>query len=288
MKSYFYSECTSIPTPCNSTTQFVVHDSPKVNSHIDLNINESVPLNANNLFGGGISNDARYVINYNERAGGSEEFSVTQAGLSVSKSESGNLMFGQMIEEDSCSLDVEFQLDDSDDSGSFSNNIVPFSNLTHSSGDTVDNSFSIVFEDSGCADKSEKSTTSSGGVVFHDDSNHSNNKNVIDTPSSSQLNSTNSSRPKPLSEQRSHSARKLDSSSPTPVQKSYLYIQMQLCRRETLKDWLCASTNEHRSSEEIWDMFGQIVSAVEYVHDSGLMHRDLKVWTLAKFVLISQ
>lgn len=272
----FDSECTSIPTPCNSTTQFVVHDSPKVNSHIDLNINESVPLNANNLFGGGISNDARYVINYNERAGGSEEFSVTQAGLSVSKSESGNLMFGQMIEEDSCSLDVEFRLDDSDDSGSFSNNIVPFSNLTHSSGDTVDNSFSIVFEDSGCADKSEKSTTSSGGVIFHDDSNHSNNKHVIDTPSSSQLNSTNSSRPKPLSEQRSHSARKLDSSSPTPVQKSYLYIQMQLCRRETLKDWLCASTNEHRSSEEIWDMFGQIVSAVEYVHDSGLMHRDLK------------
>lgn len=279
MISYFCSECTSIPTPCNSTTQFVVHDSSKVNSHVDLNINESVPHNANNLFGGGIGNDARYVINYNQRAGGSEEFSVTQAGLSISKSESGNLMFGQMIEEDSCSLDVEFQLDDSDDSGSFSNNIVPFSKLTHSSGDTVDNSFSIVFEDSGCADKSEKSTTSSGGVVFQDDSNHNN--NIHDMETSSQLNNSNSSRPKTLSEQRSHSARKLDSPSPSPVQKSYLYIQMQLCRRETLKDWLCASTNVHRSSEEIWDMFGQIVSAVEYVHDSGLMHRDLKVWTLA-------
>lgn len=241
-----------------------------------MEINASVPnLKANNLFGGGISSDERYVIAYNEKAGGSEEFSVSQANLSRNQSES---LFGVKIpEEESFSLDVEFHLDDdedddSDDSGSCANDIVPFSKLTHSSAGENNDSLSIVFEDSGCADKSEKSVESSDEIVFQEDSNH-NNKMISDLPSSG---TTGSSRPpKSLSEQRSHSARKLDKSE--PVQKSYLYIQMQLCRRETLKDWLCASTNEPRSSEEIWDMFGQIVSAVEYVHVSGLMHRDLKV-----------
>lgn len=76
MKFYFYSECISILTFCNFIIQFVVYDFFKVNSYIDLNINESVLFNVNNLFGGGISNDVRYVINYNERVGGSEEFSV--------------------------------------------------------------------------------------------------------------------------------------------------------------------------------------------------------------------
>lgn len=85
-----------------------------------------------------------------------------------------------MIEEDFCSLDVEFRLDDSDDSGSFFNNIVFFLNLIYFFGDIVDNFFSIVFEDLGCVDKSEKSIISSGGVVFYDDSNYSNNKYVID------------------------------------------------------------------------------------------------------------
>ncbi|XP_022341698.2 eukaryotic translation initiation factor 2-alpha kinase 3-like isoform X2 [Crassostrea virginica] len=274
-KEMFDSECTSIPTPCNSTTQFVPKDSSVHWSINEMEINASVPnLKANNLFGGGISSDERYVIAYNEKAGGSEEFSVSQVNLSRNQSES---LFGVKIpEEESFSLDVEFHLDDdedddSDDSGSCANDIVPFSKLTHSSAGDNNDSLSIVFEDSGCADKSEKSVESSDGIVFQEDSNH-NNKMISDIPSSG---TTGSSRPpKSLSEQRSHSARKLDKSE--PVQKSYLYIQMQLCRRETLKDWLCASTNELRSSEEIWDMFGQIVSAVEYVHVSGLMHRDLK------------
>lgn len=76
MKFYFYSECISILMFCNFIIQFVVYDFFKVNSYIDLNINESVLFKVNNLFGGGISNDVRYVINYNERVGGSEEFSV--------------------------------------------------------------------------------------------------------------------------------------------------------------------------------------------------------------------
>lgn len=54
----------------------------------------------------------------------------------------------------------------------------------------------------------------------------------------------------------------------------FLYIQMQLCRRESLRDWLKDHTN--RRCVQIRIIFEQIVSAVEYVHQKGLIHRDLK------------
>lgn len=60
------------------------------------------------------------------------------------------------------------------------------------------------------------------------------------------------------------------------AEKVYLYIQMQLCRKDTLKDWL--KTNcENRDKTTIFDLFYQIVDAVEYVHSQDLIHRDLKV-----------
>ncbi|KAK9509499.1 hypothetical protein O3M35_006804 [Rhynocoris fuscipes] len=63
-------------------------------------------------------------------------------------------------------------------------------------------------------------------------------------------------------------------SSVGPHNRKYLYIQMQLCQRDTLKDWLRANPN--RDKENILDIFNQIVRAVEYVHLKGLIHRDLK------------
>lgn len=57
--------------------------------------------------------------------------------------------------------------------------------------------------------------------------------------------------------------------------KVYLYIQMQLCRKESLKDWLKDNRIEDRS-EYISSIFHQIVDAVDYVHYKGLIHRDLK------------
>ncbi|KAJ8970001.1 hypothetical protein NQ314_001430 [Rhamnusium bicolor] len=54
----------------------------------------------------------------------------------------------------------------------------------------------------------------------------------------------------------------------------YLYIQMQLCQKESLKEWL--SIHQERDYKYILDVFLQILDAVEYVHLSGLIHRDLK------------
>nr|XP_013189930.1 unnamed protein product [Amyelois transitella] len=58
--------------------------------------------------------------------------------------------------------------------------------------------------------------------------------------------------------------------------KMYLYIQMQLCRRDSLHDWLRLKRNPAERKDQIKSLFSQIVSAVEYVHLAGLIHRDLK------------
>ncbi|KAJ8923794.1 hypothetical protein NQ315_010376 [Exocentrus adspersus] len=54
----------------------------------------------------------------------------------------------------------------------------------------------------------------------------------------------------------------------------YLYIQMQLCQKQSLKEWL--RSNQEREYCQLLDIFLQILDAVEYVHLSGLIHRDLK------------
>lgn len=57
--------------------------------------------------------------------------------------------------------------------------------------------------------------------------------------------------------------------------KLFLYIQMQLCRQDSLRDWLSRSITS-RSRTDCMLIFVQIVDAVQYVHSCGLMHRDLK------------
>lgn len=58
-------------------------------------------------------------------------------------------------------------------------------------------------------------------------------------------------------------------------QTVYLYIQMQLCKEESLKEWLTLNRN-CRSSGECVKIFHQVVNAVIYIHEQDLIHRDLK------------
>ncbi|XP_072402239.1 eukaryotic translation initiation factor 2-alpha kinase [Diabrotica undecimpunctata] len=57
-------------------------------------------------------------------------------------------------------------------------------------------------------------------------------------------------------------------------QPVFLYIQMQLCKKENLKDWLMM--HQSRDYKLIINIFSQILDAVDYVHLKGLIHRDLK------------
>ncbi len=67
--------------------------------------------------------------------------------------------------------------------------------------------------------------------------------------------------------------------------RMYLYIQMQLCQRESLRDWLdCHVANRNRA--QLLSIFVQIVQAVDYVHSHGLMHRDLKVGLCAAALVV--
>lgn len=58
--------------------------------------------------------------------------------------------------------------------------------------------------------------------------------------------------------------------------KMYLYIQMQLCMKNSLKDWLRENDLQMRTGKKIYEIWNQIIEAVHYVHLKGLIHRDLK------------
>ncbi|KAI7831059.1 hypothetical protein BX661DRAFT_170235 [Kickxella alabastrina] len=55
-------------------------------------------------------------------------------------------------------------------------------------------------------------------------------------------------------------------------QKKILYIQMEYCENKTLNDLIREGLDE----KETWRMFGQILEGLNHIHQSGVIHRDLK------------
>ncbi|XP_033031291.1 eukaryotic translation initiation factor 2-alpha kinase 3 isoform X2 [Trachypithecus francoisi] len=137
-------------------------------------------------------------------------------------------------------------------------------------------SSSIVFEDSGCDNASSKEEPKTNRLHI---GNHCANKLTAFKPTSSKSSSEatlsiSPPRPTTLSlDLTKNTTEKLQPSSP----KVYLYIQMQLCRKENLKDWMNGRcTIEERERSMCLHIFLQIAEAVEFLHSKGLMHRDLK------------
>lgn len=56
----------------------------------------------------------------------------------------------------------------------------------------------------------------------------------------------------------------------------FLYIQMELCQKNSLRERLNNGTI-NRDIMYIFDIFCQIIQGVEYIHSQEFIHRDLKV-----------
>uniref|UniRef100_A0A667ZMC2 Eukaryotic translation initiation factor 2-alpha kinase 2 n=1 Tax=Myripristis murdjan TaxID=586833 RepID=A0A667ZMC2_9TELE len=59
----------------------------------------------------------------------------------------------------------------------------------------------------------------------------------------------------------------------------YLYIQMELCDKKTLREWIDEKNGQqrdHKRREEGLTIMKQIVNGVVYIHSENLLHRDLK------------
>uniref|UniRef100_A0A9L0TB88 PRKR-like endoplasmic reticulum kinase n=1 Tax=Equus caballus TaxID=9796 RepID=A0A9L0TB88_HORSE len=137
-------------------------------------------------------------------------------------------------------------------------------------------SSSIVFEDSGCdnASSKEELKTNPLHIGNHDADKLTALKHSSSNSPSEPALSVSPPRPTTLSlDLTKNTTEKLQPSSP----KVYLYIQMQLCRKENLKDWMNSRcTIEERERSVCLHIFLQIAEAVEFLHSKGLMHRDLK------------
>lgn len=142
--------------------------------------------------------------------------------------------------------------------------------------DCTSSSFDIVFEDSGCDRDADADTDSASGAANPNSTTEKNSSSSSHTRRQESVQPSSSSPPRPTS-----LALSLPTTPPTqrvqPSPKVYLYIQMQLCRKENLKDWMAQRClPEQREHNQCLDIFLQIAEAVDFLHSKGLMHRDLK------------
>ncbi|XP_073921744.1 eIF-2-alpha kinase GCN2 isoform X3 [Castor canadensis] len=54
----------------------------------------------------------------------------------------------------------------------------------------------------------------------------------------------------------------------------YLYIQMEYCEKSTLRDTI--DQGLHRDTVRLWRLFREILDGLAYIHEKGMIHRDLK------------
>ncbi|XP_061445601.1 eukaryotic translation initiation factor 2-alpha kinase 3 isoform X2 [Rhineura floridana] len=136
-------------------------------------------------------------------------------------------------------------------------------------------SSSIVFEDSGCDNTSNKEDNMDNSLDIHYEDKATSTKGSSNRKSSS-ASSSSVSPPRPTTLSLDFSKDSAQKVIPT-TPKVYLYIQMQLCRKENLKDWMNGRcTIEERERTDCLLIFLQITEAVQFLHSKGLMHRDLK------------
>lgn len=60
----------------------------------------------------------------------------------------------------------------------------------------------------------------------------------------------------------------------SPSEVHYLYIQMEYCEKSTLRDTI--DQGLHLDNSRLWRLFREILDGLAYIHEQGMIHRDLK------------
>ncbi|KAF1850933.1 kinase-like protein [Cucurbitaria berberidis CBS 394.84] len=68
--------------------------------------------------------------------------------------------------------------------------------------------------------------------------------------------------------------RSVSNSIPTRPSRSILYIQMEFCEKQTLRDLI--RRDLYDDPDEYWRLFRQILEGLAHIHGHGIIHRDLK------------
>ncbi|KAK7904159.1 hypothetical protein WMY93_016766 [Mugilogobius chulae] len=193
--------------------------------------------------------------------------SSTGAGVGFGLDES-DLSFHPLLGHDSLMSERDSQADPDASDTPHSFELCP----PRGPADCTSSSFDIVFEDSGCDRDADAETDSASGAT----SPPATTKNSTASSSTKHRDAlpSSSTPPRPLT-LALPPPQSLQRTQPSP--KVYLYIQMQLCRKENLKDWMSQRClPEQREHSQCLDIFLQIAEAVDFLHSKGLMHRDLK------------
>ncbi|XP_012256146.2 eukaryotic translation initiation factor 2-alpha kinase [Athalia rosae] len=169
------------------------------------------------------------------------------------------------------SIDSAFEAYKLDDHGDNSDSFIVFERSNSGGFEESENIIDLTNCDmSSESTRSKKDTkvdftshtdTTNTDLIIGDHEDESSNVNVLDKSNKKRSSLANS-----------------DSKSRTAKRKTiklFLYIQMQLCQRLSLREWLKQEVTP-RDTRRILKIFQQIVDAVEYVHLQGLIHRDLK------------
>uniref|UniRef100_A0A4W6DWG7 Eukaryotic translation initiation factor 2 alpha kinase 4 n=1 Tax=Lates calcarifer TaxID=8187 RepID=A0A4W6DWG7_LATCA len=65
-----------------------------------------------------------------------------------------------------------------------------------------------------------------------------------------------------------------ESTDSEPFIAHYLYIQMEYCEKSTLRDTI--DHGLHQDQNRLWRLFREILDGLAYIHEQGMIHRDLK------------